>query len=98
MLGDLLTLVSAGRLDPMLTRTVALDEAPAALTELSGRPVGGKIVCVVRPCSSLSRRARHRILSTSISAGPSRSTPRTWSTDTVSGSNSASHQVAPASA
>jgi hypothetical protein len=30
--------------------------------------------------------------------GPSRRTPRTWSSDTVSGGNSASHQVAPASA
>ena len=39
---------------------------------------------------------RHRILSIPISTGPSRSTPRTWSSDTVSGSNSASHQVAPA--
>jgi hypothetical protein len=31
-------------------------------------------------------------------AGPSRSTPRTWSSDTVAGSNSGSHQVAPAAA
>ena len=28
--------------------------------------------------------------------GPSRSTPRTWSSDTCSGTNSGSHQVAPA--
>ena len=46
MLADLLDLTAQGRLDPMLSRTVGLDEVPAALVELSGRQVRGKIVQV----------------------------------------------------
>lgn len=44
MLTRLLTLVADGRLAPMLTRTVALEEVPAALDELAGRHVRGKLV------------------------------------------------------
>ncbi|AXE39373.1 zinc-binding dehydrogenase [Acidipropionibacterium virtanenii] len=43
-LAALLDLVAAGRLDPMVTRTVTLDEIPAALHDLEGRHVAGKIV------------------------------------------------------
>lgn len=43
-LAALLELVAAGRLDPMVTRTVTLDEIPAALHDLEGRHVAGKIV------------------------------------------------------
>lgn len=46
MLADLLDLTAQGKLDPMLSRTVGLDEVPAALVELSGRQVRGKIVQV----------------------------------------------------
>ncbi|MFC9132330.1 zinc-binding dehydrogenase [Streptomyces sp. NPDC057099] len=46
MLTDLLALTADGRLDPMLARTVTLDEVPAALVELSGRGVRGKLVHV----------------------------------------------------
>jgi hypothetical protein len=46
MLTELLTLVADGRLDPMLNRTVPLEEVPAALTELSDRHVRGKLVAV----------------------------------------------------
>ncbi|MEW2401854.1 zinc-binding dehydrogenase [Streptomyces sp. NPDC046862] len=44
MLTKLLALTTEGRLDPMLSRTVSLDEVPSALVELSGRGVRGKIV------------------------------------------------------
>ncbi|WP_298552729.1 zinc-binding dehydrogenase [Streptomyces luteogriseus] len=44
MLTELLSMAADGRLDPMLTRTVALEDVPAALTELSGRRVRGKLV------------------------------------------------------
>lgn len=44
MLAELLNHVAQGRLDPMLTRTISLEEAPAALTELTGRHVRGKLV------------------------------------------------------
>lgn len=43
-LAALLELVASGRLDPMVTRTVTLDEIPAALHDLEGRHVTGKIV------------------------------------------------------
>jgi NADPH:quinone reductase len=46
MLTDLLTLLADKRIDPMLSRTVSLEEVPAALVELSGRGVRGKIVFV----------------------------------------------------
>ncbi|MGA5900342.1 zinc-binding dehydrogenase [Streptomyces venetus] len=46
MLTDLLAMTAQGRLDAMLTRTVALDDVPEALIELSGRHVRGKIVYV----------------------------------------------------
>lgn len=46
-LAALLELVAAGRLDPMVTRTVGLDEIPAALHDLEGRHVTGKIVARV---------------------------------------------------
>ncbi|WP_435281614.1 zinc-binding dehydrogenase [Streptomyces koelreuteriae] len=46
MLTDLLALTAEGRLDPMLARGVRLDEVPAALVELSGRGVRGKLVYV----------------------------------------------------
>ncbi|MGW0866072.1 zinc-binding dehydrogenase [Streptomyces sp. NPDC002611] len=46
MLTDLLALTAEGRLDPMLARRVRLDEVPAALVELSGRGVRGKLVYV----------------------------------------------------
>ncbi|MGI5461025.1 zinc-binding dehydrogenase [Streptomyces sp. CA-249302] len=49
MLGELLTLVADGRLDPMLARTRAIEDAPAALTELAGRHVRGKLVCSLPP-------------------------------------------------
>ena len=48
MLGELLTLVAAGQLAPMVSRTVSLDEVPSALGELSGRHVRGKLVYVLR--------------------------------------------------
>ncbi|MFF8015366.1 zinc-binding dehydrogenase [Streptomyces sp. NPDC007929] len=44
MLTELLSMAADGRLDPMLNRTVALEDVPAALTELSGRRVRGKLV------------------------------------------------------
>ncbi|WP_280254885.1 zinc-binding dehydrogenase [Nocardia wallacei] len=44
MLGDLLALVAEEDLDPMVTRTVTLDEVPAALTELATRHTRGKLV------------------------------------------------------
>ncbi|CAL9675064.1 Phthiocerol synthesis polyketide synthase type I PpsC (plasmid) [Streptomyces sp. enrichment culture] len=43
-LADLLTLVVDGRLDPMVARTVTLDEVPSALADLSDRHVRGKLV------------------------------------------------------
>ncbi|KOG09541.1 zinc-binding dehydrogenase [Streptomyces viridochromogenes] len=46
MLTDLLTLLADKRIAPMLSRTVSLEEVPAALVELSGRGVRGKIVYV----------------------------------------------------
>ncbi|GAA4335597.1 hypothetical protein GCM10023086_68200 [Streptomyces venetus] len=46
MLTDLLAMTAQGRLDAMPTRTVALDDVPEALIELSGRRVRGKIVYV----------------------------------------------------
>lgn len=46
MLTELLGMAAGGRLDPMVTRTVALEDVPAALTELSGRRVRGKLVQV----------------------------------------------------
>ncbi len=47
MLADLMALAADRRLDPMVTRTVALDEVPAALTELAGRHVRGKLVATL---------------------------------------------------
>ncbi|MFD7134682.1 zinc-binding dehydrogenase [Streptomyces sp. NPDC059894] len=44
MLGELLALVADGRLDPMLSRTLTPEQVPAALTELAGRRVRGKLV------------------------------------------------------
>ncbi|MFF6804510.1 zinc-binding dehydrogenase [Streptomyces sp. NPDC012616] len=46
MLTDLLALLADKRIDPMLSRTASLEEVPAALVELSGRGVRGKIVYV----------------------------------------------------
>ncbi|MDX2939343.1 zinc-binding dehydrogenase [Streptomyces ipomoeae] len=46
ILTDLLTLLADKRIDPMLSRTVSLEDVPAALVELSGRGVRGKIVYV----------------------------------------------------
>ncbi|MET8977915.1 zinc-binding dehydrogenase [Streptomyces sp. NPDC004539] len=46
MLTELLGLAAEGRIDPMLSRTVALEDVPAALVELSGRGVRGKVVHV----------------------------------------------------
>ncbi|KMS75188.1 hypothetical protein ACM01_11140 [Streptomyces viridochromogenes] len=46
MLTELLSMAADGRLDPMVTRTIALEDVPAALTELSGRRVRGKLVQV----------------------------------------------------
>jgi NADPH:quinone reductase len=44
MLEHLLELVDEGRLDPMVSRVLSLDEVPAALTELSERRLHGKLV------------------------------------------------------
>ncbi|MER5753851.1 zinc-binding dehydrogenase [Streptomyces sp. NPDC002088] len=44
MLGELLTLVADGHLDPMLSRTLPLSEVPSALGQLSERHVRGKLV------------------------------------------------------
>lgn len=49
MLADVLALPADGRIDPMLARTVALDDVPDALGELSGRHVRGKIVACITP-------------------------------------------------
>lgn len=46
-LSALLRLVDEGRLDPMVTRTVALEEIPRALHDLEGRHVRGKIVATL---------------------------------------------------
>ncbi|MFC9503878.1 zinc-binding dehydrogenase [Streptomyces sp. NPDC057002] len=46
MLTDLLELTAEDRLDPMLARGIALEDVPAALVELSGRGVRGKLVHV----------------------------------------------------
>ncbi|MCT9143529.1 zinc-binding dehydrogenase [Streptomyces violarus] len=46
MLTELLGMAADGRLDPMVTRTLPLEDVPAALTELSGRRVRGKLVQV----------------------------------------------------
>ena len=43
-LTELFALVGDGRLDPMVARTLTLDEVPAGLTELAGRHVRGKLV------------------------------------------------------
>ena len=44
MLSELLSLTAAGELDPMVTRVVSIDDVPAALEEIGGRHVAGKIV------------------------------------------------------
>lgn len=44
MLTELLALVAAGKIDAMLSRTISIEEVPAALTELAGRKVTGKLV------------------------------------------------------
>ncbi|MDF3144136.1 MULTISPECIES: zinc-binding dehydrogenase [unclassified Streptomyces] len=46
MLTELLGMAADGRLDPMVTRTLPLEDVPAALTELAGRRVRGKLVQV----------------------------------------------------
>ncbi|MFJ8768853.1 zinc-binding dehydrogenase [Streptomyces clavifer] len=46
MLTKLLTLTAEERIDPMLSRKIPLEDVPAALVELSGRGVRGKIVYV----------------------------------------------------
>lgn len=46
VLTDLLALAAEGGIDPMLARTIALEEVTEALVELSGRRVRGKIVYV----------------------------------------------------
>jgi NADPH:quinone reductase len=46
MLTELVGMAADGRLDPMVTRIMALEDVPAALTELSGRRVRGKLVQV----------------------------------------------------
>ncbi len=43
-LTELLQLLGEGRLDPMVSRVLALEDAPAALGELAGRHVSGKLV------------------------------------------------------
>lgn len=43
-LSTLLGMVAAGRLDPMVSQTVTLAEAPAALAAIAGRHVSGKLV------------------------------------------------------
>jgi NADPH:quinone reductase-like Zn-dependent oxidoreductase len=43
---DLLALTAEDRLDPMPARGIALEDVPAALVELSGRGVRGKLVYV----------------------------------------------------
>ncbi|MGW8379775.1 zinc-binding dehydrogenase [Streptomyces sp. ODS28] len=48
MLGHLLDLLAAGRLDPMIERTVGLEEAPAALGALREGTYAGKTVVSVR--------------------------------------------------
>lgn len=47
MLDELLALVASGRLEPMVSRTFPLDEVPAALAELAGGHVRGKLVGIV---------------------------------------------------
>jgi NADPH2:quinone reductase len=42
---DLCALFEAGRIDPLISETVGLDEVPAALARLGGRGTWGKIVC-----------------------------------------------------
>ncbi|TDC26990.1 zinc-binding alcohol dehydrogenase [Streptomyces sp. 8K308] len=44
ILTELLALVADGRLDPRVTRTLALEDVPDGLTELAGRHVRGKLV------------------------------------------------------
>lgn len=44
---DLVRLYDAGRIDPLISETVALDEVPAALGRLGSRGTHGKIVCVL---------------------------------------------------
>ncbi|MDT0310422.1 zinc-binding dehydrogenase [Streptomyces sp. DSM 44917] len=44
MLSELFALTADGRLDPMLARTLTLEEVPAGLTELASRHVRGKLV------------------------------------------------------
>ncbi|MBA2810184.1 zinc-binding dehydrogenase [Streptomyces sp. KM273126] len=46
MLTELLGMAADRRLDPMVTRTLPLEDVPTALTELSGRRVRGKLVQV----------------------------------------------------
>lgn len=43
-LTELLLLVATGRLDPMVSRTLTLDEVPAGLSALAGRHTAGKLV------------------------------------------------------
>jgi hypothetical protein len=68
------------------------DQPGATNVQLWLRSFGGSTPMTACPGSS------HQALPTHGSGcpGPSRTTPRTWSTDTVSHGNSTSHQVAPA--
>ena len=47
-LEELLRLVSEGRLNPMVNRVVALDEAAEALAEVGARHVQGKLVVALK--------------------------------------------------
>ncbi|WP_431190489.1 zinc-binding dehydrogenase [Escherichia coli] len=47
-MGDvMLQLVKEGKLDPLVEKTISLDEVPEALTQLASRTVTGKIIAVL---------------------------------------------------
>jgi NADPH:quinone reductase len=47
MLAELLARTASGRLDPMVRRTIRLDEVPRALAELATRHGSGKLVALL---------------------------------------------------
>jgi len=46
---ELVALFEAGRIDPLISRTIPMADVPSALAELAGRGTWGKVVCAVGP-------------------------------------------------
>ena len=62
-------LVAAGKYRPLVTRSVAFDEVPAALTDLAGRETMGRVVVRVGELASRPDGLRGRDLRTSVLSG-----------------------------